>query len=99
MVVVTVMYAADARFDFDYYRDKHLPLIRQLWGTALVDCQPLRSVATADGTPPPYQVITLLHFRDMASLQEAMAAHGAAVAADLANFTDRQPLIQINETV
>lgn len=95
-MIVAVMYPAEASFDFDYYRDTHLPLLQQLWGAALIECQPLRGVATADGTPPPYQVITLLQFSDLPALQEAMVEHGAEVAADLQNFTDRQPLIQIN---
>ncbi len=33
----TVLYPwqADARFDFAYYTDKHLPLLRQLYGAAV----------------------------------------------------------------
>ena len=34
MVVVTVIYpsGADTKFDFDYYTQKHLPLLMQRWG-------------------------------------------------------------------
>lgn len=34
MICIAVMYpnAADVRFDIDYYRDQHLPLVRECYG-------------------------------------------------------------------
>jgi len=38
-----------------------------------------------------------LYFNTVADFQQAMAAHGAELQADIPNFTDIMPQLQINE--
>jgi uncharacterized protein (TIGR02118 family) len=44
-------------------------------------------------------VIAELFFDDMESLTAALVAHGAETQADIPNFTDSTPIVQISETV
>jgi uncharacterized protein (TIGR02118 family) len=62
----------------------------------LQDLRPVRRVGTADGGPPPYQVITLLTFRSMQDFQAAGRAHRREIFADIPNFTSVKPVVQIN---
>jgi uncharacterized protein (TIGR02118 family) len=102
MVLISVMYPNEpgSSFDRDYYLQTHLPLVRSRWDPmGLEDLRPVRGVGTADGSPPPYQVMALLTFRSMQDFQEAGRAHGQEIFADIPNFTNVQPVVQINESL
>lgn len=100
MVVFTVLYpaVAGAKFDFDYYEATHIPLANDAFtATGLQSVQVLRGLAGADGTPAPYLVIANLTFRDAEALEASLGGPRAAeVMADVANFTDIQPIAQIS---
>ena len=51
----------------------------------------------APGSPAPYMAIGTLLFESMDTFGAAMAAHGAQIMADIANYTDSQPVMQISE--
>lgn len=103
MITVTVTYPRqnDARFDFDYYVRSHLPLVASTWrdqGVGKVGA--LKGIAAADGSEPPYLAMALIEFESMDALAKAMAGEGSAkVAADISNYTNVAPIIQINETI
>jgi uncharacterized protein (TIGR02118 family) len=59
----------------------------------------VRGVGTPDGSTPPYQVIALLSFRSTQDFQNAAQAHGPEIFADIPNFTNVQPVVQINESL
>jgi uncharacterized protein (TIGR02118 family) len=91
------MYPPSARFDVDYYMNKHMPLVRaRCEGGGLVGTQVLKGEAGPDGAAPPYQVVTLLSFASLAEFQSTMQQHGAELLGDVPNFTDSQPAIQVN---
>jgi len=100
MILVSVLYPGDegSRFDTDYYTRTHIPLVKQRWGSmGLTEVRLLRGLPGADGGRPPYQVIALLTFDSAASFGRAADAHGAEVFADIPNFTDVTPVLQISE--
>jgi len=86
-------------FDYDYYRDKHMPLVGQCWGDAgLTGGEALLGMNTPDGSEAPYFAIGVIHFDTAESLQAALTGeHASNVIADIRNFTDAQPVIQINQ--
>ena len=102
MIVVSVLYpksGAGGRFDRDYYLQTHIPLVKERWtGMGLENVQLLRALGTPDGSESPYQVVALLSFRSIEDFQAAAAAHAPEIFADIPNFTDVQPVVQINET-
>lgn len=101
MPTVSVIYPATDKFDHDHYGRIHVPLVGRHWQRhGLGGVTVLKGAAAADGGPAPYALIALLDFRDDESLQAAMADGGTAeILADIANFTDAPPTIQVNERV
>ena len=100
MILVTVMYPADAQttFDTDYYLNKHMPLVKERWSPhGLKGAQVIRGTAKADGSAPDYQMMALLTFGSMEDFKSAGKAHGREIFADIANFTNAKATVQIND--
>jgi len=104
MIRVTVLFpkTSDSHFDMDYYLSKHVPMTKtklQSLGfpvEAEVD-EGLASITP--GEPAPYAAIGYLLFEKMEDLQNGLATHGAEIMADIPNFTNVQPQIQIGNIV
>ena len=100
MIVFSVLYPASqgARFDQVYYDAIHIPLVKDAFaGTGLVDVQVFHGLSAGDGGPAPYVAMAHLKFRDAEALQASMGGPRApAVLADVAVFTDIQPVIQVS---
>ena len=101
MILVTVLYPKtdSSHFDHDYYLAKHIPLVRATWsGLGLERVDLMRGVGALDGGPHAYELIGLLSFRSSEDVQKALAV-GAAVMADIPNFTNVEPVIQLSEPI
>ena len=102
MIVVSVMYpaSAGAKFDMDYYREKHIPLVGARWNACGVrEAKVLHGVGAPGGGAAAYSVIALLTFDSAADFEQAVAKHGAEIIGDIANFSSVQPLIQVNDVI
>jgi uncharacterized protein (TIGR02118 family) len=102
MISVVSVYAdrPGARFDMDYFLNRHLPLVQRLLGDhGLLSLRVVEGKATLDGGPGPYRIVSELTFASPEAFGEAMSAHGAALAADTANYTDLEPAIQFSEVL
>jgi uncharacterized protein (TIGR02118 family) len=100
MITVSVLYPrnSDSRFDYDYYLQKHMPLVQSRWSaTGLVGVNLMRGSATLDGIPCPYELIAILTFNSIENMRAALAAAGNEIMADIPNFTDVRPLVQVNQ--
>jgi uncharacterized protein (TIGR02118 family) len=103
MIRVTVLFPRtnDSHFDMDYYLSKHVPMTTgklQSLGfpvKAVVD----QGLSTLTGEPAPYAAIGHLLFEKMEDLQQGLATHGAEIMADIPNFTNAQPQIQVGNMV
>jgi uncharacterized protein (TIGR02118 family) len=103
MATLSVVYprASGASFDYDYYQGKHLPLAVQRWaGAGLTGGEALLGKAAPDGSDPPYFAIGIIHFDSVDSLTAALnGEHAPEIIGDIRNFTDVQPVLQINERI
>jgi uncharacterized protein (TIGR02118 family) len=102
MIVISVLYpkTADSHFDHSYYMGKHMPLVRSRWqAMGLTRDELLRGSSTLDGGQPGFELIGFLTFQSVAEVQKALAAFGQEIIADIPNFTNVSPLIQMNEVV
>ena len=100
MIVITVGYpnAEGPRFDEAYYLKRHMLLVRDRWSSmGLLEARVLRGLHTPDGGQAPHRIIALLTWESDAAFRKAVEAHGAEIFGDIPNFTDTQPVIQINE--
>ena len=98
MVKLTVMYpnGDDATFDMDYYCKKHMPLVQQTLGTALKGIAVDQGIGQP-GSPAPFLAMGHLMFESMMDLQSALETHGPKLMADIPNYTNTRPTIQVSE--
>ena len=102
MIKVSVLYpqSPGTRFDHDYYRDKHMPLVKRLLGPALLRYTVDRGLAGgAPGTAAPFVAGCDLFFDSVEAFQAAFGPHMAEITGDLPHYTDREPVVQIYEVV
>jgi uncharacterized protein (TIGR02118 family) len=102
MIKVTVLYpnTAGATFDIAYYRDRHIPLVQKKCGAACKRVAIDKGLGGATpGAPPPYIAIGHLYFDSLESLQGSFGVHLAEFVADIPNFTNMQPSVQISEVI
>ena len=100
MIKVSVLYPAGegTTFDIDYYCTKHMPMVREKLGAACLNAAVEQGLGGATpGSPPTYVVMGHLFFDSAAALQDAFAPHAQSIMADIPNYTNIQPVIQISE--
>jgi uncharacterized protein (TIGR02118 family) len=100
VIKVTVFYPAgdSTKFDMDYYCKSHMPMVASKLGSALKSMAVEQGLGGgAPGAPPTYAAIGNLYFDSVAEFQSAFAPHAEGIMADVPNYTNVQPVIQINE--
>jgi uncharacterized protein (TIGR02118 family) len=100
MIKVSVMYPAGegAKFDMDYYCKRHMPMVQEKLGAACKSMAVEQGLAGgAPGAPPSYVAMGHLYFDSVAEFQAAFGPHAATLMADIPNYTNVQPVIQISE--
>ena len=79
-------------FDHDYYRNSHVPLCLSTWG--------LDSAEIDKGVDGPYVAAVHFRFESPEAIQAAMGSPDTGkILADVANYTNIQPVIQTSEIV
>ncbi|HXC59890.1 MAG TPA: hypothetical protein VN645_11275 [Steroidobacteraceae bacterium] len=111
-ICLSMLYPGGKKFDGDRYRDKHLPLIRSVYGDSIARVE-LRMVpppeklarssknarsATRPPTPP-YVAAISLWIRNVEQFGKITAASGQQIQADLLKVTDITPYVQYDETI
>jgi uncharacterized protein (TIGR02118 family) len=100
MIKLSVFYPNrdGSKFDMDYYCESHIPMVQHKLGAAC------KSVAVEHGlagaTPqsrPAYVAMGHLYFDSLAAFEAAFGPHAQAIMADIPNYTDIEPVIQISE--
>lgn len=102
MIKVSVMYpnTPGARFDHDYYRDRHMPLVKERMGETCDHYTIDRGLAGgAPGTPATYVGMCHIYCRSVEDFQNGFGPHAQEIMADIANYTDLKPVLQISEVV
>jgi uncharacterized protein (TIGR02118 family) len=99
MVKVSVLYpnTAGCKFDMDYYLKRHMPMVQQKLGPACKRMAVDEGMAGgAPGAPATYVAMGHLYFDTADTFQNAFAPHAAAIMADIPNYTNIHPVIQIS---
>jgi len=100
MIKVTVLYpnAPDAKFDMKYYVTHHMPMVRDKCGPACLGIAAEGGVAGGDpGSKAPYIALGHLTFDSVEAFQKSFGPHAAEIMADIPNYTNTRPTIQISE--
>ena len=102
MVRVCVMYPNEdgGAFDYDYYRDTHMALVRQhLEPHGLKKTGIEKGVGGGAEGKAPYVCIGSLYFDSSEQYTKAMASVGTVLRDDIPNFTNLTPIRQISEVL
>lgn len=100
MIKVSVLYPnADGKtFNMDYYCKSHMPMVQQKLGPA---CKQIAVEQGLSGGQPgakaAYMAMGHLYFDSVDAFQTAFAPHAQAIMADIPNYTNVQPIIQISD--
>ena len=100
MYKVSVIYPneEDAKFDVDYYRTKHMKIVKKLlkpFGLIKTDVD--KGVSGGDGQPAPFICIGNLYFEKKEGYEKGIAHVGPVLRCDILNFTNVTPIRQISE--
>ncbi|MCH8335043.1 MAG: EthD family reductase [Proteobacteria bacterium] len=100
MIKVSVMYpnSEGASFDMDYYRNSHMPMVREKLGDACKD-------SAIDGglgggtpdSPPTYIAMGHLYFDSVEDFQSSFGPHADEIMGDIPNYTNIEPVIQVSQ--
>ncbi len=83
-------------FDHAYYATTHMALVGEHMGAHIASAQASKGLAGGPDVPAPFHAIATITFADQSAMDAAMAAAGP-VMADIPNFTNVQPQIQIGQ--
>jgi uncharacterized protein (TIGR02118 family) len=102
MIKVSVMYpnTPGARFDHEYYREKHMPLVKARMGDACKSYTVDKGLAGgAPGAPATYVGMCHIFCDSVEAFQAGFGPHAKEIMADIPNYTDQAPVIQISHVV
>jgi uncharacterized protein (TIGR02118 family) len=102
MIKVSVMYpnSPGVRFDHDYYREKHLPLIKSRMGAGLKYYTIDKGLAgKMPDAPATYVAECHLLCDSIEAYQSSFGPHAQEINGDIRNFTGVTPVVQISEVV
>jgi uncharacterized protein (TIGR02118 family) len=100
MIKLSIFYPSGEgkTFDMDYYSNKHMPMAASLFGDSLKAMSIDKGLA--NGTPDEpilYLAIGYFYFESMSTLQNTVGPHAEKLRADIPNYTNIQPVIQVSE--
>lgn len=102
MIKVSVMYpySAGCRFDHDYYRDRHMPMLRDKMGEHCLRYAIDRGVAGATpGADPAFVAMCHIYCTSLEAFNAGFGPSAKAIMADVPNYTDIRPQMQVSEVV
>ena len=100
MIKVSVLYpnSEGKGFDIKYYCEKHMPMIKQMLGSACKGIAVEQGIAGGrPGSPPTYVAMGHIYCESIEAFQAAFGPHTAQIMADVPNYTLIRPILQISE--
>ena len=95
---VTVLYPnqPDTKFDFEYYLSKHVPWVSGLVGQTI---EVRRGISSATGSRPAFICVATIFINSVQEFQAVLSEHGEKIMADIPNYTNSQPILQLDEVL
>ncbi|MET0980536.1 MAG: EthD family reductase [Telluria sp.] len=101
MIKVSVMYpnGPDAHFDEAYYRDRHMPMVKKLMGDYCKYYAVDRALPGSPEANAPFIAMGHLFCESVDAFQAGFGPHTQEIMADIPNYTNQTPVIQISEVL
>jgi uncharacterized protein (TIGR02118 family) len=100
MIRVSFLYPnkPGSHFDGEYYIGKHMPLVIDRLGSAVKAVSAEIGISGAmPGSEPPYAAHCAFTFESVQAFTQAVMPHYAELQADIPNYTDIEPVVQISD--
>jgi uncharacterized protein (TIGR02118 family) len=100
MIRIAVLYpnSDGSTFDVDYYKRTHMPLVQEKLGSlGLLGCEVDAGIPGLGDEHPAYAAIGYMFFETRKAFLAGFAQVGAELVADVLNYTNIQPVIQISD--
>ena len=88
---------ADAKFDYDYYREKHLKMLADLYGKSVGKMIVRKGLRKGDGSAPAFVTALTVEILAMDAYEAASKDVVPKLRADIPNFTNIIPVAQLEE--
>lgn len=102
MIKLSVMYpkGEGKTFDMNYYLNTHIPLVAKLLGDAIKGATVEEGIAGgAPNSPATFSAMGNIYFESMESFQNSFGPNAPEILADLPNFTNTEPTVQISKVM
>jgi len=102
MIKVSVLYpnGEGKKFDLDYYCNQHVKMVGGLLGDSVKGASVEKGLGgAAPNSPATYAAMGNLYFESMESFQNTFGPNAEKIMADLPNFTNIEPVVQISEVM
>ena len=100
MIKVSVLYPSDkgSKFDIDYYCNVHMPMVREKLGSVCKNMAIEQGVeGVGPGSKPAFAAMGHFYVESADAFRSAFSPHAQEIMADIANYTDIAPIIQMSE--
>ena len=96
---MTILYphGDDITFDFEYYKNKHMTLIMDLYGKSIRRFELRKGMPGPDGSKPSYIATINIWIADLEAFTRFGEEHSQTLIDDVPNFTNGMPTIQADE--
>ncbi|UAM98607.1 EthD family reductase [Polaribacter litorisediminis] len=102
MIKLSVLYpnGEGTKFDIHYYLNTHIPLVAKLLGDAVKGATVEEGIASvAPNSKAPFAAMGNLYFETLESFQNSFGPNAAEILADLPNFTNIAPTVQVSKVM
>ncbi|MCG9972779.1 EthD family reductase [Christiangramia crocea] len=102
MIKVSVLYpnGEGKSFNMDYYCNKHVPMVGKLLGDAVQGATVEKGLqGGAPDSPAAFAAMGNLYFNSMEEFGNSFGPNADKIMADLPNFTNIEPTVQISEVM
>ena len=102
MIKLSVMYpnGKGKTFDMNYYLNTHIPFVAKLLGDAVKGATVEEGLGGgAPGSSATYAAMGNIYFDSLDSFQNSFGPNAPAILADLPNFTNTEPVVQISKVM
>ncbi len=100
MIKVSVFYPNEQgkRFDMEYYLNNHMPMVREKLGAACREVAVEQGLSGGEpGSTATYIAMGHMVFDSVEAFQASFGPHAGEIQADLGNYTEIHPIVQISE--
>lgn len=99
MIRVSVMYPKQegGEFNYEYYLEKHMPLVKDRLGDALIKMEVYKGLSGAGGAAETYVTVACLFLESVEAFGGAFGPHAEEIMGDIPNFTNIEPTVQIED--